>query len=69
MENYYVTYGLEPNALILVSPSQTSGSSFYFQSLAGLNPSETYYFIVVAANALGLTGSGIDSFTTLSGCK
>ena len=69
VESYYVTYGSEPTALVLVSPSQTNGTNFYTQLLAGLNPSETYYFRVVANNEVGTIGSDIDSFMTLNGCK
>ena len=69
VESYFVTYGLEPNALISVSPTHNSGLNAYTQLLAGLDPSETYYFRVVATNAVGSSGSDIDSFMTLSGRK
>ena len=68
-ESYFVTYGLDPSALISVSPTHNSGFNAYTQLLAGLDPSETYYFRVVASNAVGASGSDIDSFMTLSGRK
>lgn len=71
-ESYYVTYGLNSSSLTLVSPSHTSGpniSSAYSQLLNDLDPSETYYFRVIASNDVGISGSDIYSFMTLSGRK
>ena len=69
VESYSVTYGLDPTALTSVSPPHNSGFNVYSQVLAGLDPSETYYFRVVASNTVGSSGSDIDSFMTLGGRK
>ena len=71
-ETYYVIYGLQPDALTLESPTQTSGpnvSRVYFQFLSDLDPAEIYYFRVIASNTAGMTGSDVESFTTLNGRK
>ena len=50
----------------------TSGpnvSSVYTQVLSNLDPLETYYLRVVAANDAGSAGSDIYSFMTLEGRK
>lgn len=71
-ETYVVTYGLNPNSLIEVTPPITSGlniSSVYTQTLSNLDPLETYYLRVVATNDVGSAGSDIASFMTLGGRK
>lgn len=71
-ETYFVTYGLNASALTLESTRHTSGpniSSVYSQLLSDLDPSDTYYFRVIASNAAGSSGSDIDSFATLNGRK
>ena len=71
-ESYYVIYGFDPSALLMQSPSQTSGaniSTVYLQLLTGLDPVEIYYYRVIASNAAGESGSDIYSFMTPDGRK
>ena len=71
-ETYVVTYGLDPNSLTAMTTPITSGpnvSSVYTQVLSNLDPLETYYLRVVAANDAGSAGSDIYSFMTLEGRK